>query len=326
MNRNYILILILLIVSAAAVFVWKNKKDPSANIERTESNFKIADVNTIGRIVITNKEGSRSDLRRKSDHWIINDQHRARQTNIDNLLKTINRQHLDHIPTREATTNILNSMAVNGIHVEIFDLRDQKLLGYYVGGVTHNERATHFLKEGSTQPYSLVLPGFEGGLRARYSLRPVDWRDLRFWIEENEKIDTLKVHYPKQRQHSFVIYKTGNEYAIEPMFSTTPRKENENQVKIQSYMTSLSKLACENFLNESPQRDSIIQSIPFLEMDMIYPDKQHYLNFFAITQVIQPENSTEIPRYFLDYSGRDFMIAQHNVIKEAFRSYDYFFE
>ncbi len=71
-------------------------------------------------------------------------------------------------------------MAVTGIHVEIFDHQGNELLNYYVGGVTQDERGTFFLKEGSTQPYCLNQPGFDGGLRARYALAPVDWRDVRF--------------------------------------------------------------------------------------------------------------------------------------------------
>lgn len=326
MNRNLILIIIFLIIAGTAFFVYKGRKDPTTNIERTESNFKIADTETIGRILITNKEGVRSDLKRLGDKWIINDQYRVRQTNIDHLLKGLKRQNLDHIPTRGASEEIMKSMAVTGIHVEIFDLGGQKMLGYYVGGVTADERGTFFLKEGSVQPYSLTDPGFDGSLRARYVLRPIDWRDVRFWIEENEKIDTLTVHYPKERQHSFVIYKSGNSYDIKPMFTTTPRKQNPNTVKIESYFTSLSKLACESFIADSPRRDSIIQSVPFLEMNMIYPDKKSYLHFFFAQNFADPKASTEIPRYFLDYSGKDFMIAQHDVIKEAFRAYEYFFE
>lgn len=326
MNRNIILIILLLLIAGIAFYTWKNKKDPSTNMERTESNFKITDVQTIGRIVITNKEGMRSDLKREGDHWIINDQHRARQTNIDNLLKGINRQQLDHIPTKEASENIISSMAVNGIHVEIYDREGALLLDYYVGGVTQDERATYFLKAGSKQPYGLVEPGFDGGLRARYALRPVDWRDVRFWIEDNDRIDTLKVHYPKQRQHSFVIYKEGNGYGIIPMFSTTPRKGKENEVKIQSYFTTLSKLACENFLDPSYPKDSITQSVAFMEMDMIYPDRESYMNFYSIISPVKTEFSTDVPRYFIDYSGKDFMVGQHNVVKGAFRSYEYFFD
>jgi hypothetical protein len=326
MNRNIILIIILLAFSAIAYYAWKTKKDPSTNMERADSNFKIEDVNSIYRIVITNKEGMRSDLKRSGDHWIINDQHRARQTTVDHLLKGISRQLLDHIPTKEASENIIASMAVNGIHVEIYGKDDKELLSYYVGGVTQDERVTYFLKEGSDQPYGLIEPGFDGALRVRYSLRPVDWRDVRFWVEENEKIDTLKVHYPKQRHHSFVIYKNGSDYEIMPMFGTTPKKGKENEVKIKSYLTTLSKLAGENFLDPSFPKDSILQSVAFMEMDMIYPDKTSYLNFYPIVATVKTEFSTDIPRYYIDYAGKDFMVGQHEVVKGAFRSYEYFFD
>ena len=325
MNRNFILIIVLVLVAGIAFYIWKTKKDTSANFERSESNFQIEDVNSIDRIVITNKEGVRSDLKRQGDHWIINDAHRVRQTNIDHLLKGIQRQRLDHIPTKAASERIIATMAVNGIHVEIFDKSSNKILGYYVGGVTPDELGTFFLKEGSNQPYTLIDPGWDGSLRVRYALRPVDWRDVRFWMEENEKIDTLKVHYPKERQHSFIIYKVGNGYDVIPMFSTTTRKENPNTTRVNSYFTTLSNLACVNFLGDSHEKDSILQTVPFMEMQMIYPDKKSYMRFFSIPSR-RAEGSTAVPSYFIDYAGKDFMRAQHEVVKGALRSYEYFFD
>ena len=326
MKRNTVLIFLLVVIGGVAFYVWKTKKDPSTNMERAESNFKVEDINSIYRVLITDKQGLRSDLKRVDDHWIINDRHRVRKTNIEFLLRGIQRQHLEHIPTKAASENIIASMAVNAIHVEIFDKAGEKILGYYVGGVTPDERGTFFLKEGSSQPYSLSEPGFDGGLRARYALRPVDWRDVRFWIEDTERIDTFRVHYPKQKQHSFILYKNGNEYNLDPMFATTERKEGLNQNKVNSYLTSLNQLACETFLNDSPEKDSILQMVPFLEINMIYPSDTTYLRFFPSGQFKESQYSTDIPRYFIDYSGRDFMIGQHDVLKGAFRSYEFFFE
>jgi hypothetical protein len=255
----------------------------------------------------------------------VNDEHRVRQSSLDHLLTGIQRQHLDHIPNRAGSETVISSMAVNGVHVEIFDREGRELLNYYVGGVTQDERGTFFLKEGSSQPYCLVQPGFDGGLRARYVLRPVDWRDVRFWMEDNEKIDTLKVHYPKQRQHSFVIYRKGAQYSIEPMFSTTPRLKGDPDARIKSYFTVLSQLACEDYLNDTPEKDSILQLVPFMEMNMIYKDKTSVMKFFPSGPVEVSEFSPPVSRYYIHYEGRDFMIGQHEVMKRIFRSYDYFF-
>jgi hypothetical protein len=95
--------------------------------------------------------------------------------------------------------------------------------------------------------------------------------------------------------------------------------------KIASYFTNLSQLACENYLPESPEKDSILQSVPFMKMDMIYRDHKSHLTLFP-AEYSQSEYSTDIPRYYLDYNGKDFMIAQHEVIKGALRYYGFFFQ
>lgn len=326
MKRNFILLGVLIVIAVTVFYFYRTKKDSTTNIDRTESNFAIDDINTIGRIIISNKMGDRSDLKRVGDHWTINDAHKARQTSIDLLLKGINRQHLDHIPNKAATENIITSVAVNGIHVEIFDLAGKELLNYYVGGVTQDERGTFFLKEGKSQPYCLNEPGFEGGLRARYALQPNDWRDVHFWMEDNETIDTLKVNYPHQRQNSFVIFRKGNDYSVNPLYSTTPKKKDPVSNRIRSYLTILSQLACEDIINNAGEKDSILQMTPFLDMSIIYKDKTSSLRFFPAGTPSTSEFSPAIDRYFIDYVGHDFMIGQHEVMKGAFRSYDYFFE
>lgn len=315
----------MVLIALVVYVVYQNKPDHTTTIDRAESNFKIEDISSIGRIILTQKNGIRSDLKKVENYWIVNDMHRVRQSNIDHLLTGIQKQHLDHIPNRAATEAIIPSMAVNGIHVEIFDLQGKELLNYYVGGVTQDERGTFFIKEGSTQPYCLNQPGFEGGLRARYALAPVDWRDVRFWMEDTEKTDTVKVHYPKQLQHSFIIYKKGIGYGVDPMFTTTPRLKGETTNRVKSYFTTLSQLACEDFLNEAHEKDSILQMVPFMEMELVYPDKTSSLKFFPVGQVGKSEFSPPVSRYFVQYEGRDFMIGQHEVMKGAFRSYDYFF-
>ncbi len=313
------------LIGAVAIYVYRHKGDGTSNIDRAESNFRIENTATIGRIILTQKDGTRSDLRRDGDHWLINDQYRARQSNVDHLLTGIQRQNLDHIPNKSATASILPSMAVTGIHVEIFDLQGKPLLNYYVGGVTQDERGTYFLKEGSSQPYCLNQPGFDGGLRARYALTPMDWRDVRFWMEQTDKMDTMKVFYPKMRQHSFIIYKKGLTWTVDPMFIITPRKEGLQTNRIASYFTTLSMLACEDYMNNIPERDSVLRMVPFMDMTLVYPDHQSSLRFFPIQQGNTSDYSPPVNRYFVDYDGHDFMIGQHEVMKGAFRSYDYFF-
>ena len=325
MKRNVILALVVALLGTGAWFAYKNKPDSNTNLNRAESNFKVEDPNTIGRIILTHKDGTRSDLKRVDDHWTVNDQYKVRKSNIELLLTGIQLQTLDHIPNAAATKNILPYMISAGIHVEVFDRKGESLLDYYVGGVTPDERGTFFLKEGSDQPYCLVQPGFEGSLRQRYALKPRDWRDVRFWTEDNDKIDTLIVDYPQQHQHAFKIYKKGAGYTVDPLYKTTPILKKENETLIRSYFTSLSQLACEDYLIDAPERDSILQLEPFVHMQIVYPDKRNHIRFYPIGAPAKSEFSAPFNRYFIDYEGRDFMVAQYNVIKGAFRSYDYFF-
>jgi hypothetical protein len=325
MKRIVILFGVVVLLSIIIYLLSQHRKDPDTNINRAESNFRIENPLTIGRIILTNKNGSRSDLKRVGDHWTINDNYKARQSSVDILLKGIQGQNLDHIPNKAAQDDILKTMASSGIHVEIFDLSGQPLLSFYVGGVTQDEYGTFFLKEGSSQPYCLNLPGFDGSLRPRYALQPMDWRDVRFWMEDNDKIDSIIVDYPQQHSHSFKLYKKGLGYAVDPLYTTTSTLQGQTSNIAKSYLINLSALACEDYVNTIPEKDSILHLQPFMEMKIISPDKRSRLRFYPVGTPGESPYSPAYSHYYIDYEGRDFMLAQYEVIKPAFRSYDYFF-
>ena len=325
MNRIWILTIVIVLLVVGVIYLFNQDKTAEGQGTRAESNFKVENTMSIGRILLTQKSGSRSDLKRVGDHWTINDTHKARQSTVDFLLKGIASQHLDHIPGKAATENILTTMAVSGIHVDIFDLEGKPLLSYTVGGVTQDEYGTYFLKDGSSQPYALMQPGFDGNLRQRYAIPAADWRDVRFWMEDNEKIDTITVDYPQQRQHAFKLYRKGSGYEVEPLYNTTPLQKGNPSNIAKSYLINLGGLACEDYLTDLSVKDSITNTEPFMEMRIIYPDKKSRLRFYPVGAPSRSEFSAPVNRFYIDYEGRDFMIGQYEVIKGAFRSYDYFF-
>jgi hypothetical protein len=325
MRRNIILTIALLVLAGVVYYMFKTGAGDGSTKIRAESNFKIEDIESIGRIVLTQPDGVTCDLTRGKDHWMVNGTHKVRQTSIDFLLKGLELQHLDHIPGPEASQTIMSSIDNIGIRVEVFGRNAQLLLDFRVGAVTNDERGTYFVKAGSSQPYCLTQPGFEGGLRARYALTPLDWRDVRFWMEDLEKADSIIVDYPNQKQYAFMVVAKGAKYEVTPVYNTTPLRKGDVQARVRSYFTSLTQLACEDYVNEAHEKDSILRMTPFMEMKIIYPESSSRLRFYPIGQLAVSEFSPVANRYFIDYQNRDFMVGQYNVIKGAFRSYQYFY-
>lgn len=324
MKRNFILLIALAVIAGIAFFLLRKPVDKTTSIDRAESNFKVPSAE-IGRILITRKDGEIVDLKRTGDFWKLNDKYKARQSTLNILLRGIERQHLDHIPNNKTTANLLPYFATNGIHVEIFDLKGEKTTGYYVGETTQDERGTYFIKENSNQPYCLNEPGFEGSLHVRYNIKAEEWRDVKFWIEEASKIDTLKVNYPGSRQESFIVVKKSGGFEVTPMFSTTPIIKGNPSNAVHAYYGALEKIACELFIKDQVEKDSILKMTPFMEMNMIYADHSSYIRFYPRGPVGVSEYSPTIQNYYIDYNGEDFMSGQHDVLKGAFRGYGYFY-
>ena len=64
---------------------------------------------------------------------------------------------------------MVKSLASEGIKVELYDRKGEKIKAYYVGGATPDERGTYMIMENAEEPYVAHIPSWEGNLRFRFN-------------------------------------------------------------------------------------------------------------------------------------------------------------
>jgi hypothetical protein len=331
MNRNGILLLILLVLGVLGYQLYKKKGNQTASTVSWDMDFTMPDTAAIKKIFFADRKGNKITLDRQTDHWTVNGLYKVRPTAIELLLSTFSKQQVKYIPPKAAQKHMISGLVNFGIKAEIYTNDTQKPFKvFYVGDVTSDETGTHMLMEGAEQPYVVHMPAFVGAVRGRYMLKLDDWKDRNIFRDEPSTIQTLSVEYPRQKSASFILDKVGDDYIVKPFFSTQQVFASNTARKgiAASYLVQYKSLTAEAFETYNQQRDSVTALIPFAVITLTKTDgMQKQVKFHPVkTERDAQTGAPYVFRYYADCSWGDFMLAQSTVFAGIFRGYDYFFE
>jgi len=325
MKKNTLLLAgLFLLLGAAAVYVWRNQLQDKKSLP-PDRDFAVKDAADIQRVFLADRKGQTALIERSEKGWLYNGKHPARQDAVASLLETLTRLTIHYVPPKAAEKAMVESIAANGIKVEVYNKDKKKIKCFYVGGVTNDETGTYAIMENAEQPYVITMRGFIGSVRSRLIFTDEQWRDRTIFAEKPETIQSITLEYPQARSESFRLEKKGAaEYDVTPYFSTTTASKNTRRKgAAEAYVLNFESLVAEGFENANPLRDSVRSLTPFaiLTVFNIHGEAKVARFWPAGDEGIgQP-----IERYFTDINGQDFMLTQQHVFGKVFRGYNHFF-
>ena len=335
MKRTIILIAIFAILAGSTAWYLYNKKDDGKSTYKKTAEMDFAvEPDEIYKIFINDRAGNKSLLTRQDDHWLLDNKYKVRPTAISGLLYTMRHLEVKYRPAKAALQNIINDFATFAIEVEVYDKNNNLIKNYYVGKTDQDGSATFMIMAEAEEPFAMHIPSFDGSLRPRYFLKGEEWRDRSVFSEKAEDIESIYVEYPKQKNKSFKLSKSGSSYNIEPFYEATPTI-NRSYLKgmAEKYLSGFESMVAEGFQNDNLKKDSIRALVPFCNITITKTDGEvKSVRFFPYTKVDKYGNPVPDPegypffRLNADCSWGDFMIVQQEVFKKAFWSYESFFE
>lgn len=330
MKRTNLFIVLFLVLGLATFFLLKDKEETTSTVLGLDRDFKVENTEDIHKVFIAKRTGQTTTLERKGKGWVYNGKYKARPDAMENLLDAVSTVRMKYVPPNAAIDNIVKDLATNGIKVEIYGKNNEKIKAYYVGGTTADERGTHMIMEGAENPYIVELPLMEGGIRVRYDLPELAWRDRAVFQKDVEDIKSVSIEYPKQMNKSFRLERKGNDYSVEPFYEIT---QSINRPKTKGmgerFLINFNKIIAEGFENDSPQKDSITQTIPFCTITLEDTDGEtRAVTLYpkASTDAYGQVQTGEIERYWAEVSNGDFLMVQHRVIERILWAYEFFFD
>ncbi len=261
MKKNRIIFILFILMAAAAIYFYYTQK--SGTIKMELSDFAVADTLSIDKIFMADREGHSVTLTRQSPtEWNVNNKFQAKPSGISTLLYTISAIEVRSPVGKNLYNSTMKLMASKSTKVEIYQHGDL-VKTYYVGHPTMDNLGTFMYLQGSTVPFIVHIPGFNGFLSTRYFAEEQNWRDRGLLHTEPQLITQILVKNPVNPDSTLEIrkikegeYSVGNGKQLLAAF---------DKRKLNAYINGASNIFYEKLDNEmtGEQRDSILKAGPF---------------------------------------------------------------
>ena len=276
-KKNLIsIVIIAILVIIAGILIGNNRYLSSLRSEA--SDFTVYDTASITRLFFADKSGNQVVLERDGTAWTVNNEFRANQGLVNEMLYTLNRMRIKMPVSLKKSDNIVTRMSSTNTKVEVYQMvprinlfnkvklfyHEKRSKVFYIGDVTQDNNGTYILKEGGDKVYIVYMHGFRGFISSRFTAKPIDWRDHTIFNAKLADIESLKLEINNDPDNGFIIRENGRLQYTMNRLNGEPVDFSDN--KVLNLLSSFGDVRFEAFLNEiePERRDSIINS-PFLQ-------------------------------------------------------------
>ena len=331
MKKNIpILIITILLAAIAAFFLITQKK---ATVKEELKDFAISDTSSVTKIFIADKQNRQVTLQRQPNgKWKVNNKFYAGSGVINTLLATMKDLRVRTRVGKMEFNGVISSMASSAVKCEIYTNDQSKPFKvYHVGSETRDMLGTYMLLEGSSTPFVMEIPGFNGYLSSRYFTDETEWREHIIFDYKPEDISSVTFTYILEPDKSFKIEVNGKSFKVSSPV-TSQVIANPDTLALESYLGFFNFINFENFDVEFSQqkRDSIFKAGPMNTITVkdkagkensikIYPKPITKRSLAQTDQQGQPLKYDLDRMYALVNNGQDFVVIQQYVFGKLFR-------
>jgi hypothetical protein len=334
MQKNLILVIILVVLSAGAYFLYqKSKVSGKMSSLKEEREFTVESPELINKIVLkrVNQQPIVFEKTGKNS-WQINGKYKADEVVVGYMVQVLTQARMKSIPPKNSLKYIHKAIKNRGVGVEVYGKNDELLKKFAIGSDLQSGDGTYMVMDGFDQAYAMELPALGGGLRSRFE-QPLDkYRDRYIYREPAASIRSIKVEYHNDKVNSYFIEKKGGLYEVSPVDNAIVKNSKlPDQNKIKTYIGFFEELGAEVLYNDYEKKDSVLSLQPFCTITLVNESnevkKYNYWDYYKIVDSAaareRSADAIHIGRFFV-YTG-DFYTVQTQVFGKIFASYPAFF-
>jgi hypothetical protein len=330
-TKNALSIITMCVLAITSVYLVTQYQ--KSTLKQELSDFAVSDTAAIDKIFLSDKDGYKLLLERKSPSiWMVNKSFEARPDAIQILLETIKQIRVKAPVGRSSFNNVVKRIAVKSTKVEIYQ-KGVLVKTYYVGGTTEDSMGNYMILENSAAPFIIYIPGFEGYLYPRYYAMPELWRSTAIYRYKSQEIKQIKFADFKNSKNSWELIQNNNQFILKDYEGKSIA--NFDTLKAREFLTQFNKVNCEGFVNdiEPERKDSILKSNPKCIFTIV-PNQGHQKELKCFTKKIMVETydmngklmDVDVDRFYgmLNNNHEDLILLQNFVFDNLMVSVDFF--
>ncbi|MBL0026806.1 MAG: hypothetical protein IPO98_18270 [Saprospiraceae bacterium] len=262
MKNRWILTSVLILLSVLAYYLYKQKILAGNSMVKADRGFTVSDIRSVSKIVIKHVKLQPLVFTRDKAGWIVNGKYQVDPAVFLHVEKVLTDITMLYIPPTNSIATILKSIKNNGIQVDVYTDSGSASKIIHIGSDIQSGDGTFMVLGGSKQPYAMHLSGLAGGIRSRFEQPLENFRNKFIYQYNSDDIDFVKVDYPKNNIHSFIINNHGSVASVHPVVNRDEKNVESKTNVIKSYLEGFENLGAEKLMNSYPLRDSVLSTIP----------------------------------------------------------------
>lgn len=302
MKKTILLVLVAAVLLGVAY--WASTKS-GQTAPLTTADFVLADTAAVGKVIITDTEGSKVVVARgKTDQWIVNDKYPARDDAIELILRTLHLLEIKHPVGAKSRENTIRMMSGRHTYVQVFNRNGETMKAYYVGMMTPDQQGTYMVLElpdrGRVEvPYVMTMKAFYGYLTSRFFTDELDWRDRTIIHYPELQFKRVAVTNHVHPDRSLAIEFDGRDEF--KLFRIPEEQEvaHFDTARVKDFLLLYKKASCETYdlAFEQHQIDSVLSRSPDFEIAIDARDSAEdlHLRLFLRPPGVDEENDDGTP-------------------------------
>ncbi len=268
-NRYLAVSLIVMLMVCAGLFIASRKEvRPDINPDL----FKLSETENIDHVILQSS-GKTIDLKFENNHWKVNDTWEADSRMVKVLFATLKQAEPRRPVAASLRDSVKNLLEQKGIRVS---LSGGGIIKTFLSGGNALKTETWFLKEGESQPYSMIIPGYRVYVGGILEMDESGWRNKRIFDFNWRNFKSLTSSYPRDPKQGFEIGMKDRYFGIKDM-------PEADTTKLNNYLDAVSLLFATRFVSTAqPKTDSLVKVAPTVKIEITdIADRSYVLELFT---------------------------------------------
>lgn len=197
----------------------------------------------------------------------MNQQLYAHKQNVQQLLNVFQDLRVEAPAQKTNRRQLLEIIRDNPIHVKIYG-KDNIIKDYLIEDSQHKKGVSYMMMEGSNEPFIMELPGYDGDLADLVKVDANYWRDKTLFDYSGLDIESIKVTYPSEMQHSFYL-SYGDKFRLQSL-AKDEYIEGFSGSKAARYFSYFANVRFHEIITDEPRiKDSLEKATPYCVFEIV---------------------------------------------------------
>jgi len=326
-NLKYIFVLVVLLIFAS-LYYFSNTK---GTLNLKKANFSIDNPEDVTKIKLITSE-IEILLNKKSDHWELNNNYRARTKTVFEFLRVLSSIDVHSPVSKTEKEQVASILKAEGIIVEVYKNK-RVVKSFYVSKPSMNKEKTYMMMNRSDQPYVARIPLFKGNLADLFTTNENLWRDRILFDYQPQNMKEISISYTENPEKSFLATNYGDGSFSLKESSSDSYVESFDIEKLSRYFTYFQNIGFESIATNLTEIETatVLNSMPFVTIKV--EDSDGRINKLRIYKKLADREIDEFGKkiefdfnraYALFNENNEILIIQYYICDPILKEIDYF--